>query len=217
MDDHGPHPKFWFGCLSVGPYEDFDFASCLGVRGEWLNDPSGQWLYVSLMAYCKTVATVDGLTESWKQVVSIIQILGRRTWSKPLNGFETISLGQDEVRELQFDHLQQTCSWRLRQGEEATPAPTQASWDWNFQLMAQQFDNGLSVMGCDRPPNTGGFWAVTTNDATWTGLNKLPCDFCKYSKSYYEISCEKDTSRDDIWVCKRCSEMNRPCTWTPRS
>lgn len=83
--------------------------------------------------------------------------------------------------------------------------------------MAQKFGNSFTVMGCDRPPNTDRFRKITTVGAKWTGLNKLPYDFCKYAKSYAEITCEKHPNRDDMWVCKRCSEMNRPCTWTPRS
>ncbi|KAF5988635.1 hypothetical protein FBULB1_1368 [Fusarium bulbicola] len=216
MNDHGPHPKPWFGCPSVGPYENFDLVSCLGVRVEWLDEPSGQWFTVPLMAFGKTVATVEGLIKGWKQVVSIIQILEGITWTEPLHGFETISLGQREVRELCVNHLQQTCRWVPRQGQHMSP-PTPASWGLNCQLMAKQFGHGFTVMGCDKPPHTDRYWATSTKDATWAGLNKINCDFCKYSKSYYPIPCERDPARTDIWVCKRCSSMNRPCTFTPRS
>ncbi|KAF5634712.1 hypothetical protein F25303_8731 [Fusarium sp. NRRL 25303] len=37
------------------------------VRVEWLDKPSGQWFTVPLMAFGKTVATVDGLIKGWKQ------------------------------------------------------------------------------------------------------------------------------------------------------
>lgn len=43
------------------------------------------------------------------------------------------------------------------------------------------------------------------------------CAFCEYTKSCNPLPCDRDSSCTDSWVCKHCSKMKRPYTFTPRT
>ncbi|KAH7466383.1 hypothetical protein IWW34DRAFT_852382 [Fusarium oxysporum f. sp. albedinis] len=118
--------------------------------------------------------------------------------------------------ELTVDHLQQTCQWLPRR-TASSPAPTLASWEHNFQLMANQFGHGKTVVCREQPPLEDDFWIVTRDDFRSIRPGTIRCDFCKYTWRPDTHTCVRDETRDDIWVCKPCSEMNRPCTFTPVS
>ncbi|PCD37164.1 hypothetical protein AU210_005668 [Fusarium oxysporum f. sp. radicis-cucumerinum] len=206
MDDHGPHEKPWLGCPTVGPFQDFTEASSLAVRAEWLDIPSGEWRTAPIQSSKSHMWRIDWAKRNWMRAMSVIQLLEGIVWTEPLNGFENLSLGSRQVKELTVNHLQQTCHWIPRLGKGARPAPALSSWDENFKLMAKQFGHGMTVLGCDPP---------STSDLEIPSIAFVACDFCKYAKTSNTYHCERDPGRDDIWVCKRCSEMNRPCSFTP--
>ncbi|EXK85220.1 hypothetical protein FOQG_10871 [Fusarium oxysporum f. sp. raphani 54005] len=212
MDDYRPHPAAWFGCPSVGKFENFELPSCLGIRIEWLDEPLRQWLTVPIT---NTSGKTDPMLR-WTKALTVIQLLEGITWSGPLNGLQnSIDFGGMQVAVLKIDHLQQKCQWLPRQ-RKTLQAPVEASWDQNFKLMAKEFGKGATVI-CSEPPARGDdFWktSATENPNTRT---KMRCDFCNYGTKNQQnrTPCERDPERTDIWVCKRCSEMNRPCTFTP--
>ncbi|EGU77614.1 hypothetical protein FOPG_14558 [Fusarium oxysporum f. sp. conglutinans race 2 54008] len=211
MDDHGPHENAWFGCPTVGPFQNYTEASCFAVRVEWLDVPSGEWRTAPIQASQFRRWDIDSLQKVWMSAMGIIQMLEGIVWTEPLNGFKTLSLGTRTVLELTVDHLQQTCHWAPRQAKGPRPAPSLASWNENFHLMANQFGHGSTLVGCDPP---------TSQELELSHFNhnvNVACDFCKYSKTNRNFYCERDLTRTDIWICKRCSEMNRPCSWTPMS
>ncbi|CAG1971054.1 unnamed protein product [Fusarium graminearum] len=140
MDDHRAHENAWFGVPTVGPFQNFELASCFAARVEWLDEPSAEWRSLPL-APCKHKGrAVKGLLDGWRKAASIVQLLEGITWTEPHNGSETLSFGAMEVRELKIDPLQQTCRWVPRKAKELQPAPVLASWDDNFKLMV-----GLSL------------------------------------------------------------------------
>ncbi|KAG5774137.1 hypothetical protein H9Q72_000426 [Fusarium xylarioides] len=212
MDDHRPHPAAWVGCPSVGKFENFELPSSLGIRIEWLDEISHQWLTVP-------ITQASGKTDPmlrWTKALTIIQLLEGITWTGPLNGLQSsIDFGGMQVAVLKIDHLQQRCQWLPRQ-RKIVQAPVEASWDQNFKRMVKEFGKGETVI-CSEPPARGDeFWKTPANENPNT-RNKMRCDFCNYGTSYQlnRTPCERDPERTDIWVCKRCSEMNRPCTFTP--
>ncbi|EKJ73187.1 hypothetical protein FPSE_06611 [Fusarium pseudograminearum CS3096] len=185
---------------------------------EWLDEPSAEWRSLPLTPFKHKVKSVKGLLDGWRKAVSIVQLLEGITWTEPRNGLETLSLGAREVRELKIDHSQQTCRWVPRKAKGLQPAPALASWDENFKLMVEQFGNGFTIVGCDPPDIKDKFWSALGVDLAWQTLDGVfGCDFCKYSESSRKIHCARYPNRTDTWVCTRCSKMNRPCTYTPRS
>ncbi|KAH7209927.1 hypothetical protein DER44DRAFT_864584 [Fusarium oxysporum] len=208
MDDHGPHENAWLGCPTVGPFQNYAEASCLAVRAEWLDVPSGEWRTAPVQSPQNYLWNLEMQQKIWMSAMGIIQMFEGIVWTEPLNGFKNLSFGRRPVHELTVDHLQQTCHWAPRQPRGARPAPSLASWNENFHLMANQFGHGLTLVGCDPP----------ARDELGLGhSNNIACDFCKYSKTNRTLNCQRDPTRTDIWICKRCSEMNRPCSWTPVS
>ncbi|KAF5247358.1 hypothetical protein FANTH_6449 [Fusarium anthophilum] len=212
MDDYRPHPAAWFGCPSVGRFENFELPSSLGIRIEWLDETSHQWLTVPIT---QINGRIDPML-TWTKALTIIQLLEGITWSGPLNGLQSsIDFGGMQVAVLKVDHLQQKCQWLPRQ-RKTLQAPVEASWDQNFKRMVQEFGKGATVV-CSEPPARGDdFWKTAANIDPGT-RNILRCDSCNYrtDTQLERIPCERDPERTDIWVCKQCSEMNRPCTFTP--
>ncbi|KAK6712215.1 hypothetical protein SNK05_006670 [Fusarium graminearum] len=135
MDDHRAHENAWFGVPTVGPFQNFELASCSAARVEWLDEPSAEWRSHPLTPCKHKGRAVKGLLDGWRKAASIVQLLEGITWTEPHNGSETLSLGAMEVRELKIDPLQQTWRWVPRKAKELQPAPVLASWDDNFKLM----------------------------------------------------------------------------------
>ncbi|KAF4496583.1 hypothetical protein FAGAP_7265 [Fusarium agapanthi] len=197
MDGRRSHSHPWYGCPSVGPFRNFDDVSCLGIRMEW------------------TRRTTSDMLVGWRKAYTIIQLLEGITWIGRLNGLQkNAHLGARRVMELTVDHLQQTCQW-IQRRTASSPAPTLASWEHNFQLMANQFGYGKTIICREQPPLEDYFWIVTTGNFNRQTPGTIRCDFCKYSWAPGTNTCMRDETRDAIWVCKPCSEMNRPCTFTP--
>ncbi|UZP39299.1 hypothetical protein NXS19_007115 [Fusarium pseudograminearum] len=167
MDDHRAHENAWFGGPTVGPFQNFELASCFAARAEWLDEPSAEWRSLPLTPLKHKVRAVKGLLDGWRKAVSIIQLLEGITWKGPRNGLETMSLGAREVRELKVDHLQQTCRWVPRKAKGLQPAPALAFWDENFKLMVEQFGNGFTIVGCDPPDIKDKFWSALGVDLAW--------------------------------------------------
>ncbi|KAG5802293.1 hypothetical protein H9Q71_013127 [Fusarium xylarioides] len=217
MDGRRSHSHPWYGCPSVGPFRNFDDVSCLGIRMEWYDVSSNRWATVQLCHKGGTRRTTSDMLLGWRRAYTIIQLLEGITWIGPLNGLQkNAHLGARRVMELTVDHLQQTCQWIPRR-TASSPAPTLASWGYNFQLMANQFGYGKTIICREQPPIEDDFWFVTTGDLNRRKPGKIRCDFCKYTWAPGANTCVRDETRDDIWVCKPCSEMNRPCTFTPIS
>ncbi|KAG8672984.1 hypothetical protein FPOAC2_06406 [Fusarium poae] len=145
------------------------------------------------MSYGKKVATIEGSITGWKRVISIVQVYKGITRTEPLNGFETMSLGTRQVRELKVDHMQQTCRWVPRKAKGFQPAPALGSWNLNVKLMAEQFGNSFTIMGCDPPHVKDKFWSASGADIIWQtmndAMNDIQYDFCKYSLPTEKIFC----------------------------
>ncbi|KAF5985499.1 hypothetical protein FBULB1_2839 [Fusarium bulbicola] len=227
MDDGQPHDKPWLGCPSVGPFRHFDQVSSLGIRIEWCNKDT--WLTVPIINLMQSQnKSLGGFFQMWKRGLTIIQLLEGITWSGPLEGVlsdlnRSASFGSRIVTEVAINHLQQTCRWIPRRGK-VLPVPALASWSENFQLMATQFGKGETVICRQQPPMDDAFWeagrAGTASQMKRRNTGMIRCDFCKYSQrraADTTIICERDTNYGDIWVCKPCSRMGRPCTFTPVS
>ncbi|KAF4456723.1 hypothetical protein FALBO_15348 [Fusarium albosuccineum] len=168
MDDHKPHDNPWLGCPSVGPFENFDQASSLGIRFEWFDETRHEWLTAligkSHMFRHMSTAGIEGLLSSWRQALTIIQVLEGITWTGPLNGLENgLSFGACRVMELKVDHLQQTCQWVGRVRKQC-PAPVRASWENNVRLMVDQFARGATIIRLEPPPIDDQFWRPTDYD-----------------------------------------------------
>lgn len=223
MDDRKPHPKPWFGSPSVGMIENFDQASCLGIRLEWF-DPSKD-AFFTVPIHRKNLR-MGFPTEGFKaclsiyrQAMTIIQLLEGITWigSVDILGIHNKNSLGAKVLELKVDHLAQICQW-IPRPKKSVSAPRIASWQRNFQLMKDQFGINGTIVGPTTPPDpTSAFWYPTMNDAM--GIPKTrSCDLCFYSTTVgTKFKCERDETRPDVWVCKFCSFLNRPCTFTPPS
>ena len=203
MDDGQPHDNPYFGCPSVGPFKNFDQVSALGIRIEWLDETTNEWLTVPLSPRpTKTGSLADSLW-AWKRALTFIQVLQGVTWSGPLNGpldglLRSPNFGSRRVLKLVIDHLQQTCQWVPQQGK-VLPAPALATWGENFLLMADQFGHGATVICRQQPPLGDDFWL---HHVTKQHPRFIRCDFCKYSTRRNELmGCERDTRRTHVWVC----------------
>lgn len=219
MHDGKPHPRPWVGFPSVGTYENFDHASSLGIRFEWLDEARNAWLTVPVAR--KVFLGNSGLPsflELWKKAITLIQLLEGITYTGDPSFFgNNATLGSMRVNELKVDHLRQTCRWVPRMGS-VRPAPIKARWNDNFQLMVRQFAHDATLVGLEKPPDVeSAFWTPTAKDTYAHRSKKVWCDLCRYSTTAGFPECERDLTRTDIWVCKFCSLLNRPCTWTPRS
>ncbi|KAM0546407.1 hypothetical protein ACHAPJ_010874 [Fusarium lateritium] len=218
MDDHKPHPSPWLGCPSVGPFQNFDLPSSLGIRFEWFDETRNEWLTAPVVMPQMYGHAIDGVLLKWRKVLSLIQALEGITWSGTLNGLEkNLYWGPGGVTELAINHLEQTCQWVSRQGRVCS-TPELADWNHNFRLMVEQFARGPTIIRLEPPPQDDQFWRPTEFDARSKNTGMIRCDYCTYMTTNRCIfECERDPRRSDIWVCKHCYGMNRPCSFTPVS
>ncbi|KAH7009946.1 hypothetical protein EDB80DRAFT_574000 [Ilyonectria destructans] len=223
MDDGHPHDRPWLGVPTVGTYENFARASSLGVRFEWFDEKQDTWLTVPIERQRHNSGgagswSTAGYLSVWKLAITIIQLVEGVTWTQPSIGFEKIpSLRAVRVMEFSINHLQQTCQWVPR-ARSTSPAPKLATWVHNFDHMRRIFANDMTIVGPSQPPGIhDSFWRLTESDSRrMSRMKTICCDLCNYSaRPSNDHKCERDETRSDIWVCKFCSLLNRPCTFTP--
>jgi hypothetical protein len=211
MHDGQPHRHPWIGCPSVGPFEEFQKASSLGIRIEWYNRDQRKWFTLPLQRQRGLLHWKEALkhndsdiaVKAYRTAMTLIQAFDGITYTEPLNGFPRFCyFPTGKILELQSDHLQQTLQWVPRQ-RTTQPAPTVASWDYNFDLMRQQFDKGMTIVGPPiPPPKDSDFWVTNQMDARMNSGSRVGgCDLCRLSsRRLFRIPCEQDTSRTDTWV-----------------
>jgi hypothetical protein len=218
MDDKKPHPRAWFGAPSVGTFENFDQASCFAVRYEWLDQSQQKWYTIPIarrqlgwsgMRNCVPMQQIEKMLEPWRTAMSVLQAIEGITYTAPLNGFPK-QLRVAEVMTLETDHLHQRYRW-IPRPRKTMPAPKLAIWDDNFALMYRRFNTALTYVGPTEPiPRTADVLNRKLHDTK--GGSTYKCDTCAYMGR--QIKCERDESRTDVWVCKCCSMLHRPCTFT---
>ncbi|KAF5963588.1 hypothetical protein FBULB1_13286 [Fusarium bulbicola] len=228
MHDGKSHDIPWVPCPSVGPYENFERVSSLGVRVEYFDGLKKKWLSIPLQCALRTDSwskqmeadNTEDLLRQYRKWMMLIQILQGITFTGDLNGFEQSPyfIGK-QIVQLEFDHLQQTCRW-VEQPRKFEPAPALALWRDNCLKMEIQFGGPWTVVNPSAPPSTEmAFWTLEHCDEAMRNRPRQ-CDTYQLStlkRAASSVICERDPSRQDVWICRRCSVLGRPCTFSPRS
>ncbi|KAL6364294.1 hypothetical protein LRP88_02213 [Fusarium phalaenopsidis] len=235
MQNGQPHPRPWMQMPSVGPFQQFSQANSVGVRFEFLRRDQGKWFSCSIpMGSIRTISSMwkegieaptfaegrEAVLKPWRKAMTLIQLLEGITFTGPLNGFEKRAfIATRQVLELENDHINQRARWVLRR-EQSRPAPAKATWEYNVDLVMREFNTEHTLITRDGPPDiTEPFWSPTEHDVQLArGPKRAFCDVCKFSYTpSNQTRCERDPNRTDVWVCKCCSLMGKPCTFTPPS
>lgn len=222
MEDGNPHPQPYMGFPIVGPFENFGMPSSLGIKFVWLDEETSQWKTVPI-ARKNLPRAHEGWVELWKKTMSLIALFHGVEWQGPTHGIQRWSFGGTQVKELQINHLKQTCEW-IPRGCKKAAAPKRAKWVDNCHILTNylaQFPQTV-VNPTDGPIGYAhGYWNMTPLDAArmpHVSKPNAPCDLCVVSQSSHSsYPCDREASFTDGWVCKSCFKLNRPCTFTPPS
>ncbi|RGP60246.1 hypothetical protein FSPOR_10770 [Fusarium sporotrichioides] len=223
MDDHKPHPRAWVRVPSVGPYVNFDEASCFAVRWEWFGQSSQRWHSVPVCRIALGQARINSHIEKgkpeqvhrpWHTAMNILQALERRIYTEPRGEFPEQMSFNCIIRRLETDHLNQRYRW-VPQTTKTMPAPRPAIWDDNFRLMYRLFGTSLThVITSGRPDFRADFLLRTQKDVL-AAKHEVKCDTCRYIG--LNVKCVREESQTNDWVCKCCAMFCRPCTFTSLS
>jgi hypothetical protein len=228
MDDGQPHDVPYAGCPNLGPFKDFGAASRLGIHVEWFNTASGSWIQFPVQKcaprrpFLKSVQNSDmmGAIKNWRRAMEIMQLLEGIDYQGDTHGLtKSLYLLRKSVQVFTVDHLDQSVKW-VPLPRQSRPAPAVASFEYNAQLMRNQWNNTWTQVNLkEKPPNDSDFWVFNSLDARVRASMSTPkCDLCLYtSTNAIDLGCERDPQYPDQFVCKCCSLLNRPCTFTPRS
>lgn len=89
--------------------------------------------------------------------------------------------------------------------------------------MYQQYPTWPTLVNPIQPPPVeSDFWKGQSFNHTDANLQgpTIKCDLCEYTQRgglHVWSKCERDTTIEDCHVCKWCSMLNRPCTFTSPS
>jgi hypothetical protein len=219
MDDKKSHPRAWIGVPSVGPFKNLDRASSLATHFEWFDQGRRTWYTVPLqrvsllrkpmVKYIRERA-IDKILSGWRLAMTLIQALEGIVYQEPFDGFaKEFVIRQVDI--LQTDHLNQRYRWVSRPNK-AFPAPVLATWEDNYNLMHRLFDTPLTHVG---PPEPLKLSSHVVNRAMGDLRGeKMGFKYDTYNYIAAFITCTRDESRTDCWVCKCCSLLNRLCSFT---
>ncbi|EWG39050.1 hypothetical protein FVEG_02061 [Fusarium verticillioides 7600] len=239
MNDRQPHPKAYVGCPSVGPFQDFLEGSRIVLRVEW--QAGGQWYTVYLQRRRLNLTPpatrpqqptraydTEVVIEPWRAAMKLIQAFEGIVYTEPLDGFpESLTIGNIQI--LQTDHLNQRYRW-VPQQKVTRPAPARASWGYNYNLKVKNFGNDLFEESSNQRvtfvgpsnPLTASHGAMNWDKEDYRNgmrVSDVKCDTYTVIPwvllNGHVITCVRDETRTDVWVCKNCSMFNRPCTFTP--
>ncbi|KAF4958070.1 hypothetical protein FSARC_11120 [Fusarium sarcochroum] len=228
MDDGQPHDIPYAGCPNVGPFKNFGAANRLGVHYEWLDETSGNFIEIPLQLGRRSGDFLTAVKNSdmmkaiahWRRATDIMQLLEGIDYQGDCNGLSrSLHLTLCHVRMFSLDHLNQSIRW-IPRPRQSRPAPELASFRYNAQLMNDQHKGTYTLVNVKEPPPIDSdFWRFTSHDVKVMGQKAVvKCDLCYYMHSFnVGYQCERDPEHEDRWVCKCCSTLNRPCTFTPRS
>ncbi|KAK4081747.1 uncharacterized protein Triagg1_2488 [Trichoderma aggressivum f. europaeum] len=229
MEDGRPHDTPYVGCPTIGPFEDFGKASSLGIRIVWKAD--GKWLSIPIHALNWAGAIGRGIINNdrnlalsaWFKAMTTIQIFERIIYTGPLNGFNKVAyFATANIVELVHSHLDQSMSW-IPTKSQTLAAPRLVDFEENCRLMYQQYLTWPTLVNPIQPPPVeSDFWKGQSFNHTDANLQAptIKCDFCEYTQRGGQNAwskCERDTTIEDYHVCKWCSMLNRPCTFTSPS
>ncbi|KAF5611779.1 uncharacterized protein FTJAE_14158 [Fusarium tjaetaba] len=222
MDDKGPHPRAWVGVPSVGPYKNFDRASSIALRFEWYDQARRQWYSVYLHRQTHQQARENNhhvvagnlawFVNVWRVAMNMVQVFEGIVYQGDLPPGLHRQLVLGDVKILETDHLRQTYRWVPRT-HVTLPAPSLATWNDNFRRMFTRFRSDLTLVGPTNPPRMADdIMNRAPRDNRSSVSTEHKCDSCNlFGKG---IQCVQDESVTDAWVCKLCSILNRPCTFT---
>lgn len=161
--DGRTHPRHWFRGPFHGPWSNWDELHTFAVKIEWRNKNTGQWhvLYLEAkrpldpyafkiskkaaqndpqrLAAMKAFKTDPTITGDYRKATQFIQFFKNRSylslpiWLHPNAG--------SNIKEVIWDHLQQTVSFRHIPEARLRP-PTKVSYTQNLQKMWSNFAMG---------------------------------------------------------------------------
>jgi hypothetical protein len=118
MNDGRPHSRPWVGCPTVGPFNNFDQASSLGIRFEWLDNVQNRGVSIAMSKVSIGWDSIHRANEkqelelalvSWRAAMNLIQALDGIIYDDAHDGFQKWrNFGSIQVVELRTNHLQQS-------------------------------------------------------------------------------------------------------------
>ncbi|CAH0037630.1 unnamed protein product [Clonostachys rhizophaga] len=236
MHDGKIHEHPWVGSPTIGPFENFDSASRLGIRVEWYDKTQRKWLSLKLQngnySWPRLHQTRDpeDAIRHWREAMNLIQLFeGIEYVGDKMDGFPRRAwFGNKRILMLQVDHLQQRARWTTRPSHRR-PVPRRTKFDMNVNAIKDAFvGKGTIIRKEGPPPVDSPFWRLTESDVL--KRNKMGqreggarCDLCIISRREVGTDgrifwdCVRDNNRTDVWVCVCCSALNRPCTFSAPS
>ncbi|CAI6099794.1 unnamed protein product [Clonostachys chloroleuca] len=230
------HDHPFVGSPRIGPFENFDSASRLGIRVEWHDKTQRKWLSLRLQhsnynwpRLHQTRDPEDAIM-NWRHAMKLIQLFeGIEYVGSEMDGFpRRVWFGNKRIVTLQVDHLQQKALWTTRP-RQTQPVPRRTTFAKNVKAIKDTFVDDKTIIRDEGPPPFDSpFWRPVESDVVSMARRggRTRCDLCMVSRRLVRPGaskrlhwdCVRDDNRtDDVWVCVCCSALNRLCTFSAMS